>query len=191
MKGTLSLAGLFLMLSLPAIAQAAGPDLPKERRQAAEAVAAEVTELRSTLAKEFIQAGANVDVQTFKRVCGSVGARARELMIKEGVVIRHAAVKYRNPANAASLEEAVIIEGFAANGSEKGSWDTVERRGIAYHRYSMPIYVEKACLACHGRKEDRPPFILDSYSKDRAYGFSVGELRGIITVLVPAAEKKQ
>ncbi len=57
---------------------------------------------------------------------------------------------------------------------------TIEGRG--YYRYSAPIYVEKACLACHGAKDKRPAFIVKKYPEDKAYGFKEGDLRGIISV---------
>lgn len=45
--------------------------------------------------------------------------------------------------------------------------------------------MEAACLACHGEKDSRPEFIKEKYPDDRAYGFKKGDLRGVISVLIP------
>lgn len=47
------------------------------------------------------------------------------------------------------------------------------------------ITVDRACLACHGAKEERPAFVKENYPGDRAYGFEVGDLRGAYSVFVP------
>ena len=48
-----------------------------------------------------------------------------------------------------------------------------------------PIFVEDACLACHGSKDKRPFFIVDKYPEDRAFDFKTGDLRGMVEVLFP------
>ena len=57
--------------------------------------------------------------------------------------------------------------------------------GQAGIRYFRRIVVEPACLACHGEQSARPDFVLQGYPNDRAYGFAVGDLRGLYAVFVP------
>lgn len=156
------------------------------KKDNAMANASEIIEMRSTLAKEFIKPGVEVNEDTFKNVCGQVGKRVKEISEKEGVIIRHASLKNRNPNNAATPEEAAIIARFAKDRKIKEVWDSTEKDGKKYLRYSKPIYVEEACLACHGAKDLRPEFIVKKYPEDKAYDYKVKDLRGIISVLISA-----
>lgn len=157
------------------------------RQDRAEAYASEIIDMRRDLAREFIKPGVEITQETFMQVCGAVGKRVKEISEKEGFEIRHAAVKYRNPANKATGEETELIESFVSD--EDGiidEWEMIERGGKNFFRYTAPIYVEKQCLACHGLKDERPQFIVEKYPEDKAYGFKSGDLRGIISILFEA-----
>lgn len=171
-----------VLLASPALA-ADVMNTPEEKAMAA---ADELITMRSDLAREFIKPGAVIDEETFKKVCGAVGKRAKDITEKTGVKIRNAAVKNRNPLNAADEREQAIIERFEADKSLSEIWEDFESEGKPYKRYTRPIFVEKACLACHGPKEARPEFIKIKHPDDKAYGFKEGDLRGIISVTVPA-----
>ncbi|MBI5454015.1 MAG: DUF3365 domain-containing protein [Deltaproteobacteria bacterium] len=166
-----------LVLSLAGAAVAAETDGP--------AYAEEIISMRSSLAKTFVLPGAEVNEDTFKKVCGAVGKRVKEINEKGDVKIRHAAVKYRNPVNAATPEEAAIIERFAKEPELKEVSGAFEKDGKRFSRYTRPIYVESACLACHGGADASPAFIKAKYPDDKAYGFKTGDLRGIISVITP------
>ena len=148
------------------------------------AYAEEIISMRSSLAKAFVLPGAEVNEETFKKVCGAVGKRVKEINEKGEVKIRHAATRYRNPANAATTEEAAVMERFANEGLKEVS-ASFEKDGKGFSRYTRPIYVESACLACHGEKDSRPEFVKAKYPDDKAYGFKTGDLRGIISVIAP------
>lgn len=153
------------------------------REDNAVANAAEIIEMRSRLAKT-IEPGSEVTEETFKKVCGAVGKRVKEISESEGVKIRHATLRNRNPMNAATPEEAALIRLFEDE-KKKEHWDKATLDGAEYKRYTRPIYVEKACLVCHGEKDSRPRFIVEKYPDDKAYGYRAGELRGIISILLP------
>ncbi|HEY4707998.1 MAG TPA: DUF3365 domain-containing protein [Thermodesulfobacteriota bacterium] len=153
------------------------------REDNAVANAEEIIEMRSRLAKT-IDSSSEITEETFKRVCGAVARRAQEISAGEGVKIRHATLKNRNKMTAATPEEEALIRLFEDK-KKKEHWDNVTIDGAAHRRYTRPIYVEKACLACHGEKEARPRFIKDKYPDDKAYGYKEGELRGIISILLP------
>lgn len=177
---------LVLALSLSATAAYAGVEdiALAHMKDNAEMDAAEIIEMRSALAKTFIQSGAEITPETFRKVCGAVGKRVAEISKKEGVTIRHAAIKYRNPKNKATDSEAALMKRFEED-KLKQVWDSVEKDGAGYLRLTRPIFVEKACLACHGEKDSRPAFIVKKYPEDKAYGFKTGDLRGIISILIP------
>lgn len=171
-----------VLIPAPALA-AEVANTPEEKAMAA---ADEIITMRSGLAAEIIKPGIVIDEEIFKNVCGAVGKRVKDITEKTGVKIRHAAVKYRNPANAADERERALIKKFESDRGLSEVWEDFESEGKAYKRYSRPIFVEKACLACHGTKETRPAFIKTKYPDDKAFDFKEGDLRGIISVTVPA-----
>lgn len=172
----------FLVLLFSTQLQAKEPvDAPKIK---AKEIADEITDLRSVRAASLLQSDKAVTPDVFKEVCGPVKKRAMAIAKKEGVKIRHAAIKNRNPAHAASDEEKSFHALFA-KGSETEIWDETTINKVAFARYVRPIYVEPACLSCHGEKDKRPAFIKKKYPEDLAYGFKAGDLRGIIEVMVP------
>ena len=170
-----------MVLALPAIAVEIA-NTPEEKAAAA---ADEIITMRSDLAKEFIKPGTVIDEETFKKVCGAVGKRVKDITEKTGLKIRHAAVKNRNPDNTATDAEAALIKKFEEERNLTGIWEKVEAEGKNFKRYTRPIFVEEACLACHGAKDARPEFIKAKYPDDKAFEFKTGDLRGIISVTVP------
>lgn len=173
------------VLSLLGGAVQAGDIALEHIKDNAQADAEEIIEMRGALAKTLTRPGPELTEDDFKKVCGAVGKRVQEITGKEGVRIRHAAIRFRNPDNEATPEEAALIKRFDSDRRLKDLWEDVKTGGKAAVRYSRPIYVEKACLACHGKKEERPGFVIDKYPGDRAYGFDAGDLRGIISVTAP------
>ncbi len=155
----------------------------EEKKSRAVSITDEIIQMRSGLAQTFIKPDSEITEDIFKNVCGAVGKRVKEISEKEGFMIRHAALKNRNPANAAKAEEIKLLEEFDKNRSLKDRWDTAEIGGKKYMRYSKPIFVEDACLSCHGSKDKRPKFIIEKYPNDRAYDFKKGDLRGMIEVM--------
>lgn len=170
-----------LFISFHAMAQ----DTPEGKTTKAVSIAEEITEMRSTLARNVIKTDTEITEDTFKNVCGAVGKRVKEIADKEGVKIRHAAIKNRNPGNIAAPEEVRRILTLDNNRDMRSIWDTTEYDGKRYRRYIKPIFVEDSCLACHGPKDKRPKFIVDKYPDDKAYDFKTGDLRGIIEVMIP------
>lgn len=180
--------GLAVLLTASAQRKCAAQDdmAFEHQKDAAAAYASQIIEMRDTLAATFVKPGSDINEETFRNVCGAVGARVKEISEKEGFIIRHASVKNRNPGNAATVEEAELIRKFETTKGLAKIWDAVNTGGVNYFRYSAPIYVTEACLACHGPKEKRPRFIADKYPQDKAYGYGAGDLRGIVSILVPA-----
>lgn len=54
-----------------------------------------------------------------------------------------------------------------------------------FYLYARPIWIEDHCLKCHGRREDAPEIIRATYAE--GYDYEVGQLRGILSVRLPAA----
>ena len=87
-------------------------DESQEKKMKATAIADEIINMRSSLAKTFIKPDIQITEETFKSVCGAVGKRVKEISEREGIKIRHAATKNRNPMNATMAGEAEILSKF-------------------------------------------------------------------------------
>ncbi|RUM35503.1 MAG: hypothetical protein DSY50_04570 [Desulfobulbus sp.] len=53
------------------------------------------------------------------------------------------------------------------------------------YRYARPIFVKKSCLKCHGQPEDAPREVIEKYGNKKAFGYKVGDVRGIVSVKLP------
>ena len=53
------------------------------------------------------------------------------------------------------------------------------------YRYARPIFVKKGCLKCHGNPENAPAAVIEKYGSDKAFGYKVGDVRGIVSVKLP------
>jgi hypothetical protein len=137
--------------------------------------------MRSNLAASF---AGEPDRSTFAQVCKPVGARAKKMAQENGWEFVQMSEKYRNPAHKPDEEAELALRAFEDDGRLMGMWMRTEMDGQAGIRYFRRIVVERSCLACHGPKDERPQFVKDGYPDDRAYGFEVGDLRGVYSVFV-------
>jgi hypothetical protein len=137
--------------------------------------------LRSSLAKSF---AGEPDQETFARVCKPVGARAKRIASENGWKIAQLAERYRNPEHKLDYEALRVFKMMEDDRTLMGIWVRTDMDGETGVRYFRRITVEPACLACHGARAGRPQFVKDGYPDDRAYGFEVGDLRGLYSVFV-------
>lgn len=89
--------------------------------------------------------------------------------------------EYRNQANAPDDFESTSIQIFK-NDKDRRYNDAVDGR---FYRYSQPILVQQSCLKCHGDPKDAPPEVIEKYGSTKAFGYKVGDVRGIISVKLP------
>lgn len=105
---------------------------------------------------------------------------------KSGFTFNNVSDQPRNPFNKADAIEMAAIEHFRANpDAELRFMPFTNTGGEHYYLYARPIRVEKYCLQCHGNKEEAPETIRLLY--DEAFGYQEGDLRGILSIKVPAA----
>lgn len=183
----MKIINIFLLVILMTISTAKldAMEYVDSRKEVAKKIANEISDMRSKRAASLIDSDKAVTAKLFKEVCGAVKKRAMELAKENNVKIRHAAIKNRNPDHAANVEERQLHRLFETDRSISEVWGEVEIEGKTYSRYVSPIFVEPACLACHGKKDRRPDFIQKKYPKDSAFDFKAGDLRGIIEVMLP------
>lgn len=89
--------------------------------------------------------------------------------------------EYRNPINAPDEFEKRSIALFKQDSKQKYT----EGFEGGFYRYSTPIFVKESCLLCHGKVENAPPEVIAKYGDKRAFGYKVGDVRGIISVRLP------
>ncbi|MBI3374937.1 MAG: DUF3365 domain-containing protein [Betaproteobacteria bacterium] len=121
---------------------------------------------------------------------------ASSLSRMTGWRVSRVSLRTRNPAlgQPDAWEHRVLVEfdqrvqrGEKAEAMEFG--EVVKEPGGTYFRYIKPLVVEKLCLNCHGPAEGlsatvRERLALD-YPFDKAIGYSLGQVRGAVTVKRP------
>lgn len=68
-------------------------------------------------------------------------------------------------------------------------WDKSKINGQDVIRYTQPIIIKKQCLTCHGDKAQAPEYVQKNY--ETGYGYKVGDLRGAVSIIVPAQTFQQ
>jgi hypothetical protein len=175
--------GLAVLLAQPAIAQAA-PN-PATLAKAVEEIE-NLDAMRSGLASYLKDAPETPTAETFKQVCKPVGMKAMKLSQENGWQVKQIASKYRNPAHAPDTEQSrLALAKFEEDPDLMGFWEPAIIDGKGGTRYYRRINVEASCLACHGRKGDRPDFVKANYPEDLAYDFHEGDLRGMYATFIP------
>ncbi|MEW8508457.1 MAG: EAL domain-containing protein [Candidatus Thiodiazotropha sp.] len=93
----------------------------------------------------------------------------------------------RNPSQLADAVELEAILDFRAHPDKKIRLVRfTDANDKPFFHYSRPIWVEAYCLKCHGDKAAAPETIQAKY--DSAYNYEVGDLRGILSIKMPANE---
>lgn len=95
---------------------------------------------------------------------------------------------YRNPRNAPNAFETEAILRFKKElmrprEQQERFVDVID--GNTYS-YAVPILVEAPCLRCHGDSRAAPAAVVRKYGDKRGFGYKVGDVRGILTVELPA-----
>jgi hypothetical protein len=106
-----------------------------------------------------------------------------------GLSFNNVSDRPRNSENAADEIEHKAMQFFREHPKKESHFVAFQNSlGKPYYHYARPIWVEKYCLKCHGNQSDAPPTIKNSYST--SFGYKVGELRGIMSIKIPATSIK-
>lgn len=126
-------------------------------------------------------------------VCKDMAPKtAAEISRQTGWKIKRVSLKARNEARAIPDEwEKAALEDFdkrAAAGEPPAQLEKGEKIGNEY-RYVKALPVQPLCLSCHGPVDQLSPAVKSAlsqhYPNDRATGYSVGQIRGAISVRKP------
>ncbi|EAT59662.1 Tll0287-like domain-containing protein, partial [Chlorobium ferrooxidans] len=161
------------------------PDLMKSTKEIVDPMP---EKLKSVLVNEIATNGAVKAIE----VCSiKAPAMAKAASEKTGWEIKRVSLKNRNPKGSADKWETRAIKDFeqklAVNSDaamEKGEIVTI--KGKHYFRFAKGLKTVKECLLCHGKEENIATEIKEKlkevYPKDRATGYEINQVRGILSV---------
>ena len=177
-------AALALTAPLVATLAHAGDDaLFAEARK----VAAELPpKLMATLQEELGKSGPEGAIS----VCKDMAPKAAgDVFQRTGWKVKRVSLKPRNEARATpDAWEKAALEDFdkrAAGGESPATLEKGEQIGNEY-RYVKALPMQALCISCHGSADQISPAVkaalAQHYPNDRATGYSVGQIRGVISV---------
>ena len=128
-------------------------------------------------------------------VCNEAAPQIADAVSKDsGWIVARTALRVRNPDNAASAREALVLQGFIERAGAGEDLKTMEHRtvfvdedGRRMLHYMKAIPLGEVCANCHGTAVDSTLYatIRRLYPEDYAIGFEPGELRGAFTLMRP------
>jgi hypothetical protein len=174
-----------LLLLLPAFALSAADDA---RVAASRDIAAQFQQtLGARLQAALVEGGTVAAIE----VCSvQAPAIAADLGAAHGVTVARRTDRTRNPANAADGDELALLARFRAALAADATVppEDFATRADGSARYARAILVQPPCLACHGPilAADTAMALRTHYPDDRATGYEVGALRGLVRIDWPA-----
>lgn len=124
--------------------------------------------------------------------CSGNALMITDLLAKEtGTSIRRVSLKHRNPANAADVAERSVLERWEKMVQEGKTLPSYELKHLSDSRsvfYKPVIINNEACLKCHGEIAAGSPLfeaLRSTYPEDKATGYKMGDLRGMIEIILP------
>lgn len=167
------------------------PVIAADPQEEARAAASELIQRLGAALKQEMAAGGPERAVT---VCRDIApALASELSRKSGARVARVSLKSRNPllGQPDAWEQAVLLD-FDRRVAAGEKADTLVRAEVVdepqgrYFRYMKALPVQPLCLACHGSDDALSEAVKTNlaaqYPHDRATGYSVGQLRGAVTV---------
>ncbi len=125
---------------------------------------------------------ASITEETFRNVCQPVGKELQRWSGENNLKSRQISHKNRNENHAIPKDLEGAYREFEKDSKLMEKVLPYILEGVQGEMHLYRIQVASSCLACHGEKSARPTFIKEKYPKDRAFGFKVGDLRGVYTV---------
>ena len=180
--GVLLCAGL--SLSLPALAQ--DDAMLADARKVAGAVPPKLLDVLST---QIAKDGPASAVAVCNEKAPQMAKAASE---QTGWAIRRVSLRNRNPKAVPDAWELDALKDFDQRAAAGESPATLEKYGVVAsasgkeYRFIKALPVQPMCLACHGKADAIAPEVVEKlhtmYPADQAVGYSVGDIRGAITI---------
>lgn len=179
-----------LLAAVPGFAAASDDGAPALYIEESRNVAQEFMQrLGGTLKSQLEATGAVGAIGVCKHVAPALAAEYS----KGDWVVRRVSLKTRNKAlGEPDAWEREILRQFDRRQAEAKPAAAPEASEVTedadgrWFRYMKAIPVQPMCLQCHGKPEDIPvdvkPALEKEYPKDRATGYSAGDIRGAIAI---------
>ncbi|HTS54959.1 MAG TPA: DUF3365 domain-containing protein [Burkholderiales bacterium] len=185
----LAMAPVAMAIARPALAQDTASMLTASRQVAAKLIQEVGAQLREELAK----GGADEAVAVCRTVAPEIAGRMSR---QTGWRVSRVSLKTRNPALGTPDEwEQRVLADFDRRAAAGEKPETLEFSEIVsepagrFFRYIKAIPVQALCLICHGSTEAIPEAVHKrlwlEYPHDRATGYTVGQIRGGVTIKQP------
>jgi len=138
-----------------------------------------VKSFRKTYQNVFLKENISIDNKTIHLLPVKTTPMIAKIFAKaqnNDITIKTVSDKPRNPSNLANAFEMEMIQYFKLHPKKQYKFIKKQNSFI----FIEPLYIEKSCLKCHGKREDAIASIKNKYST--AYDYKLGELRGLIDV---------
>lgn len=141
-----------------------------------------------SLQSELLAAASSNDWASAIGVCNSVAPELAEKFSGRGWSIKRVSDRYRNHANRPDTLEQSFLASFADTSGNPPEYliDWQDDDSTKIFRYYQPIVAKQLCLNCHGDLQtisgETYRRIKKLYPMDKATGYKVGDLRGMVVV---------
>jgi hypothetical protein len=158
--------------------QAREEPVPAEAVEQARALAAQ---FKGTL-QEALMEGLKEGPAATIGACAILAPELAAELSRNGVRVGRTSHRLRNPANRGTAWVQPLLQEYRQSGP--GAPSRAVRVDESTIGYVEPLYVSRACLACHGEhvSQDVLAQIREVYPEDQAVGFREGEFRGVLWV---------
>ena len=148
-----------------------------------------VKKLGGTLKADIAAHGPETAISVCKEKAPQI---AKAIMDEKNVKIRRVTTQNRNPKSVPDAWEAKVLTDFEQRLAKGEKPDTLEyyqvtqEDGQQTFRYMKGLVIQPLCLTCHGTPENIPDGVkaklTELYPADKATGYSVGMLRGAVSL---------
>lgn len=149
--------------------------------------------IRNVYQQQFLASGIPLNKKTVGFLpAHSMSRISRDFLDRNdsGLVFKNVSDDPRNPDNQADEIELKAMAFFRENRDENERLILYkDEEGRSFYHYSSPLWVESHCLKCHGDNDDAPATIRESYTE--AFGYRLGELRGLMSIKLPSEQIEQ
>jgi len=145
--------------------------------------------MRNIYHHQFLNSGLDVNDTTIGFLPAYASTYISDKFVElsgDGTAIRNVTDRARNEKNQADKFELEAIEYFKKNPNETMLVKKIEQDGRDVFNFTSPLIIEPYCISCHGKKEETLPSIQKMY--DGAYGYKVGDIRGVTSIKIPSEE---
>ena len=107
----------------------------------------------------------------------------------QGFLYKEATLNPTNPRDKADEFETRLVEQFRQNPNLKEKTGYYERKGEKLFYIARPLAIKNiSCLQCHGRPQDAPQSMVNTYGTKNGFGWRLHEIVAAQTIYVPANE---